>query len=165
MDTAISRVWPSTRKQAIFGQPSTALRAETSSISFGRAPTTVGPVIGYGANYVIGTEIHASRGRENMEQPAAFWVPSIGISGLAFYDGDEFPNWRGNAFVGGLSGNYQRLVRISLNGQTVLNREPMLVGAYRIRDVRVGPDGLVYIATDNIFGQPSEIIRLEPTDE
>ncbi|WP_428096758.1 PQQ-dependent sugar dehydrogenase [Candidatus Rariloculus sp.] len=123
------------------------------------------PVIGYGANYVVGTEIHASRGRANMEQPAAFWVPSIGISGLAFYDGDAFPNWRGNAFAGGLSGNYQRLVRISLSGQTVINREPMLVGEYRIRDVRVGPDGLLYIATDNIFGQPSEIIRLEPTDE
>ena len=123
------------------------------------------PVIGYGANYVSGTEIHASRGREGMEQPAAFWVPSIGISGLAFYEGDAFPNWRGNAFMGGLSGNYQRLVRISLNGQTVVNREPLLLGDYRIRDVRVGPDGLVYIATDNIFGQPTAIVRLEPTEE
>ena len=123
------------------------------------------PVIGYGANYVSGTEIHAARGREGMEQPAAFWVPSIGISGLAFYEGDEFPNWRGDAFVGGLSGNYQRLVRVSLNGQTVINREPLLVGDYRIRDVRVGPDGLLYIATDNIFGQPSAIVRLEPTEE
>ena len=123
------------------------------------------PVIGYGANYVTGTEIHASRNREGMEQPAAFWVPSIGISGLAFYEGDAFPNWRGDAFVGGLSGNYQRLVRLSVNGQTVVNREPLLLGDYRIRDVRVGPDGLLYIATDNIFGQPSAIVRLEPTEE
>jgi glucose/arabinose dehydrogenase len=64
-----------------------------------------------------------------------------------------------------MSGNYQRLVRISLNGETVIGREPLLVGAYRIRDVRVGPDGLLYLAIDNIYGQPSEIVRLEPTDE
>jgi aldose sugar dehydrogenase len=123
------------------------------------------PVIGYGANYVVGTEIHAERSREGMEQPAAFWVPSIGISGLTFYQGDEFPNWKGNAFVGGMSGNYQRLVRVSLNGEIVVGREPLLVGEYRIRDVREGPDGLVYLAIDNIYGQPSPILRLEPTDE
>jgi aldose sugar dehydrogenase len=123
------------------------------------------PVIGYGANYVSGTEIHTDRYREGMEQPKAFWVPSIGISGLAFYQGDAFPNWKGNAFVGGMSGNYQQLVRVSLDGQTVTNREPLLVGEYRIRDVREGPDGFLYIAVDNIFGQPSPIVRLEPTDE
>jgi len=122
-------------------------------------------VIGYGANYVVGTEIHAARNKEGMEQPKAFWVPSIGISGLAFYAGDEFPNWRGNAFVGGMSGAYQQLVRVSLTEQVVIGREPLLVGEYRIRDVRVGPDGLVYLAIDNIFGQPSPIVRLEPTDE
>jgi len=123
------------------------------------------PVIGYGANYVVGTEIHATRNKEGMEQPAAFWVPSIGISGLAFYTGDEFPNWQGNAFVGGMSGNYQQLVRISLNGNTVISREPLLVGEYRIRDVREGPDGFLYLAIDNIYGQPSDIVRLEPADE
>jgi aldose sugar dehydrogenase len=123
------------------------------------------PVIGYGANYVVGTEIHSEREREGMEQPAAFWVPSIGISGLTFYQGDQFPNWKGNAFVGGMSGNYQRLVRVSLNGETVVGREPLLVGEYRIRDVREGPDGLLYLAIDNIYGQPSPIVRLEPTDE
>ena len=123
------------------------------------------PVIGYGANYVVGTEIHKSRYQDGMEQPAAFWVPSIGISGLVFYQGDEFPNWKGNAFVAGMSGAYQQLVRISLNGNTVLNREPLLVGEYRIRDVREGPDGFLYLATDNIYGQPSAIVRLEPTEE
>jgi len=122
------------------------------------------PVIGYGANYTIGTNLHRGREREGMEQPAAFWVPSIGISGLMFYTGDAFPNWKGNAFVGGMSGNYQRLVRISLNGETVTSREPLLVGQFRIRDVRQGPDGLVYIATDNIFSQPSPIVRLEPAN-
>lgn len=124
------------------------------------------PVIGYGANYVVGTEIHATRYREGMEQPAAFWVPSIGISGLSFYQGDQFPNWQGNAFVGGMSGNYQRLVRVSLSADgVVLNREPLLVGEYRIRDVRTGPDGFLYLAIDNIYGQPTPILRLEPVDE
>jgi glucose/arabinose dehydrogenase len=121
------------------------------------------PVIGYGANYVVGTEIHADRYREGMEQPRAFWVPSIGISALLFYQGDKFPNWKGNAFVAGMSGNYRQLVRISLTGDVVINREPLLVGEYRIRDVREGPDGFVYLATDNMFpNQPSPIVRLEP---
>jgi len=121
------------------------------------------PVIGYGANYTLGTEIHAARNKEGMEQPKAYFVPSIGISGLMLYTGDRFPNWKGNAFVGGMAGNYRQLVRFSLNGPVVTNRQPLLVGEYRIRDVRQGPDGLVYIAVDNQFpGQPSNIIRLEP---
>jgi glucose/arabinose dehydrogenase len=121
------------------------------------------PVIGYGANYTLGTEIHAARNKEGMEQPKAFFVPSIGISGLMLYTGDQFPNWKGNVFVGGMSGNYRQLVRFSVNGPVVTNRQPLLVGEYRIRDVRQGPDGFVYIAVDNQFpGQPSNIIRLEP---
>jgi glucose/arabinose dehydrogenase len=121
------------------------------------------PVIGYGANYTLGTEIHAARNKEGMEQPKAFFVPSIGISGLMLYTGDKFPNWKGNLFVGGMSANYRQLVRFSVNGTVVTNREPLLVREYRIRDVRQGPDGFVYIAVDNQFpGQPSNIIRLEP---
>jgi glucose/arabinose dehydrogenase len=123
------------------------------------------PVIGYGANYTIGTELHAGRERAGMDQPAAFWVPSIATSGLAMYHGAAFPNWEGNLLVGGMSAQFQQLARMSLNGTTVTGREGMLQGQYRIRDVRVGPDGFVYIATDNIFGNPSSIIRLEPTDE
>ena len=123
------------------------------------------PVIGYGQNYTTGTDLHRGREREGMAQPQAFWVPSIGISGITIYTGDAFPNWKGNIFVGGMSANYRQLVRVSLNGETVTNREPLLVGDYRIRDVRQGPDGFVYIAVDNIFGQPTPIIRLEPDDE
>ena len=121
------------------------------------------PVIGYGANYVSGTEIHASRGRTGMEQPAAFWVPSIGTSGLAVYTGDEFPNWKGNLFVGGMSDHHRRLARVSLEGTTVASREPLLMDAYRIRDVREGPDGYLYLALDDRAGGMSEIVRLEPT--
>ncbi len=123
------------------------------------------PVIGYGANYVTGTEIHASRYRGGMEQPAAFWTPSIGISGLLFYQGDQFPNWQGDAFVAGMAGDYQRLVRIAFDGQIVTYRQPLLVGEFRIRDVREGPDGYIYLALDDTSGQPSNIVRLEPVDE
>jgi glucose/arabinose dehydrogenase len=80
-----------------------------------------------------------------------------------FYTGEAFPNWKGNAFLGGMAGNYRQLVRVTINGETVANREPLLVGQYRARDVRQGPDGFVYIAVDNQFpGQPSNIVRLEP---
>ena len=90
-------------------------------------------------------------------------MPSIGISGLMLYTGDKFPNWKGNIFVGGMAANYRQLVRFSVNDKVVTNREPLLVREYRIRDIRQGPDGFVYIATDNQFpGQPSSIIRLEP---
>jgi glucose/arabinose dehydrogenase len=66
-------------------------------------------------------------------------------------------------FTGGMAGNYRQLVRFSVNGTTVTNRESLLPREYRIRDVRQGPDGFVYIAADNQFpGQPSNIIRLEP---
>jgi len=119
------------------------------------------PVIGYGVNYTLGTEIHKTRYKEGMEQPKAFFVPSIAIAGLAFYEGDKFPNWKGNAFVGGMNA-YRQLVRFSLNGPVVTNREGLLPGQYRIRDVRQGPDGFIYIAVDNQFGQPTPIIRLEP---
>jgi glucose/arabinose dehydrogenase len=123
------------------------------------------PVIGYGANYNVGTEIHPARNREGMEQPAAFWVPSIATSGLAVYHGDAFENWEGNLFVGGMSPQHRRLSRVMLNGDVVTNREPLLQGVYRIRDVRVGPDGLIYIATDNQYGNPTPVVRLVPNDE
>jgi glucose/arabinose dehydrogenase len=119
------------------------------------------PVIGYGANYTVGTEIHANRYNAGMEQPVAFWVPSIAICGLMFYEGSVFPNWKGNAFVGGMSA-YRQLARLAINNHTLTNREPLLLGQYRIRDVRQGPDGFVYLATDNIYSQPTAILRLEP---
>ena len=98
-----------------------------------------------------------------MEQPKAFWVPSIGISGLMFYTGDKFPNWKGNVFLGGMSAQWRQLVRVTLGGETVANREPLLFGQYRFRDVREGPDGYIYIATDSQGpNQTSAIIRLEP---
>jgi glucose/arabinose dehydrogenase len=121
------------------------------------------PVITYGMNYRVGTDI-GSRAHDGMEQPAAFWVPSIAPSGLMIYTGDKFPEWQGNAFVGGMSAQYQHLSRVMLEGTRVTNREALLQGEMRIRDVRQGPDGFIYIATDNQLGNPSPIVRLEPAD-
>ena len=118
------------------------------------------PVIGFGVNYTTGAAIHSGTMREGMEQPRQVWVPSIGISGAMFYTGDRFPEWRGSLFVGGMAG--QQLVRLTLNGQRVAGREDLVPQRGRIRDVRQGPDGLIYLVTDNREGQPTPIYRLEP---
>ena len=120
------------------------------------------PVIGYGVNYRSGTAIHPSGEREGMEQPKTFWIPSIGASGLMIYDGDAFPEWRGDIFAGGLAATHRRLSRISVDGGRVMTRESLLHDVFRIRDVRQGPDGFIYLATDNRAGGLTDIVRLEP---
>ena len=120
------------------------------------------PVIGYGANYRSGSAIHEAAEREGMEQPVHFWVPSIATSGLLFYTGDRFPAWRGSAFVGGLAG--EQLARLTLDGRRVTDEETLLPGIGRIRDVRQGPDGYIYLAIDHRGGDPSAIVRLEPVN-
>jgi glucose/arabinose dehydrogenase len=120
------------------------------------------PVIGFGVNYQTGLAIHSGTHRQGMEQPVHVWVPSIGISGAMFYTGDRFPQWRGNLFVGGMAG--ERLVRLTLNGQRVVNQEDLAQRMGRIRDVRQGPDGLIYLVTDNREGKPTPVYRLEPVE-
>jgi len=90
------------------------------------------PVIGYGLQYG-GSVIHASSEREGMEQPAHYWLPSIGTSGLLVYTGDRFPAWRGNIFAGGLVG--QQIGRVTLDGQRVTSVEPLLRGMGCVRDI------------------------------
>ena len=120
------------------------------------------PVIGYGVNYRSGTAIHPSGEREGMEQPKTFWIPSIGASGLMIYDGDAFPEWRGDIFAGGLAATHRRLSRITVDGGRVMTRESLLHDVFRIREVRQGPDGFIYLATDNRAGGLTDIVRLEP---
>jgi glucose/arabinose dehydrogenase len=120
------------------------------------------PVIGFGVNYTTGTAIHAGTHRQGMEQPAHVWVPSIGISGLMFYTGDRFPEWRGNAFVGGMGG--ERLVRLTLDGQRVTGAENLVERMGRIRDVRQGPDGYIYLVTDDRQGGATPVLRMEPVE-
>ena len=120
------------------------------------------PVIGYGVNYTTGLAIHAGTHREGMEQPLHIWVPSIGISGLMVYTGDRFPQWTGNLMTGGMDG--QRLTRLTLAGRTVSSDEVLLRGMGRIRDVRQGLDGYIYLAMDDGDGKPTPVVRLEPVD-
>jgi glucose/arabinose dehydrogenase len=115
------------------------------------------PVIGYGIDY-SGAKIHESTAREGMEQPIKYWVPSIAPSGMAFYTADLFPKWTGSLFTGALAG--KMLVRLSLNGNTVTGEERLLQNLNeRIRDVRQGPDGALWLLTDNSAGR---ILRVSP---
>jgi glucose/arabinose dehydrogenase len=118
------------------------------------------PVVGFGVNYRTGAAIHQGTHREGMEQPVHVWVPSIGVSGLLLYTGDRFPQWKGSLFAGGLAG--EQLARLTLDGQRATLEETLVRRQGRIRDVRQGPDGLIYLAIDNRQGQPTPILRLEP---
>ncbi len=115
------------------------------------------PVITYGVNYGTGTAIGEGRRKAGMAQPLYQWTPSIAPSGMAFYDAAAFPRWRGNLLVGALK--FQMLVRLTLDGERVVGEERLLEGIGRIRDVRVGPDGLIYLLTDEANGR---LLRLEP---
>ncbi|HEX9632826.1 MAG TPA: PQQ-dependent sugar dehydrogenase [Gemmatimonadales bacterium] len=117
------------------------------------------PVVGYGVNYGSGTAIHSGTRREGMEPPVHFWVPSIATSGLLIYTGERFPQWRGNLFVGGLAG--QQLARLTMDGRRVVSEETLVRGMGRIRDVRQGPDGFIYLVIDG-EGQRPSVVRLEP---
>ena len=122
------------------------------------------PVVGYGVNYRSGSAIHEGTLREGIEPPVHFWVPSIATSGLLIYTGDRFPEWRGNIFVGGMGG--EQLARLTLDSDShrVEIEETLVHGRGRIRDVRQGPDGYIYLAIEDRQGAPTPVLRLEPTD-
>jgi glucose/arabinose dehydrogenase len=98
--------------------------------------------------------------RDAMEHPVHFWVPSIATCGLMIYTGDKFPGWRGNIFVGGLGG--MQLARLTMDGQDVASEETLIQGFGRVRDVRQGPDGYIYVAIGSRGGAPSAVYRMEP---
>ena len=116
------------------------------------------PIITHGVNYGLGTKIGEGQTKPGMVQPLQVWVPSIAPSGMAFITGSQFPHWQGNLLVGALRG--QMLVRLILDGEKVLGEERLLQGQIgRVRDVRMGPDGFVYLLTDEAQGA---LLRLEP---
>ena len=95
--------------------------------------------------------------KPGMEQPVKYWVPSIAPSGMAFYTGELFPAWKGSLLVGALAG--QMLVRLTLDGEKVTGEERLLQGLReRIRDVRVGADGAIYLVTDNYAGRILKVV-------
>jgi glucose/arabinose dehydrogenase len=123
------------------------------------------PTVSYGRQYP-GPRVSEHAWKEGVEEPLVVWLPSIGISGMAFYGGDKFPAWKGNLFVGSMRTgelNYTgHLERIVFNDKyEELRRESMLTDLrQRIRDVRQGPDGLLYVLTEEEDGA---LLRIEPT--
>ncbi|MGL6289779.1 MAG: PQQ-dependent sugar dehydrogenase [Silanimonas sp.] len=114
------------------------------------------PVITYGINYNGTTIGDGLKEKDGMEQPLHQWTPSIGASGLAFYTADRFPAWKGNAFVGALA--LTHLERVVLDGERVTDTEVLLDDwNERIRDVRQGPDGALYVLTDARNGQVAKV--------
>jgi len=125
------------------------------------------PIVSYGRDY-WGNPLSKRPTRDGIEDPLVVWLPSIGVTGMSFYTGERFPNWKRNLFVAGLreggiprTGQIQRIV---FNDQwQELRREPLLTDLHqRIRDIRQGPDGLLYIVTAEKQGA---LLRLEPADE
>src|SRR6266436_400857 len=125
------------------------------------------PIISYGRAYngdLTGdtsgptSEQHQMPG---MEEPFLIWLPSIAPSGLAFYTGDQLPAWKGNIFVGGMRGMVLQRIVLNAKGMPILRENLLTEIKQRIRDVRQGPDGLLYLLTDETKGA---LLRLEPVD-
>jgi aldose sugar dehydrogenase len=115
------------------------------------------PVISYGREY-SGGEIGEGTSKPGLEQPVYYWDPSIAPSGMTFYTGDKFPAWKGSLFVGALK--FQLLARLEVDGDRIVREERLLTDmGERIRDVRQGPDGYLYLLTDEDDGR---LLRLEP---
>ncbi len=116
------------------------------------------PIISYGAEY-SGAKIGEGTAKSGMEQPIYYWDPSIAVSGLAFYMADLFPQWKGNLFVGGLNGRH--IDRLVLDGDQVVAHEQLLLDLReRIRDVRQGLDGALWVLTDD--DEDGKILRIIP---
>ena len=144
---------------------------------FAQVITPNGRILGHEATGVVhalgdgvthdwnGARIHEATSKPGMEQPIKYWVPSIAPSGMAFYDGKLMPAWKGNVFVGGMQRgeitNTGRLERVVFNDKMEeLRRESLLTELFqRIRDVRQGPDGFLYVLTEE---QDGALLRIEP---
>ena len=118
------------------------------------------PVISYGKEYWSQNAVGEGTHKIGMAQPVHHWIPSIAPSGMAFYSGNRFPQWQGNLFIGSLK--FGELVRLEIDASRVVHEERLLNGDFgRIRDVRLGPDGLLYLLTDSRNGH---LLRLEPVE-
>ena len=118
------------------------------------------PVITYGVNYITGTRIGEGTDKQGMEQPTFTWVPSIGTSGMTFVSGQAFPKWKNNLILGGLKNGH--LVRIAIRKNRISDYETIFENKFgRIRDVRQGPKGDIYLLTDESNGK---LLRLTAID-
>ncbi len=123
------------------------------------------PLVSYGRNY-DGTVLTEDTRRDGTEQPRFYWVPSIGITNVLFYTGDRFPMWRGQLLVAGHGA--MQVQRVRLEGRGTNEREAILTPVLRrrFRDLRQGPDGLLYVVTSDIGSQAKtgSVLRIEPAD-
>ena len=113
------------------------------------------PEITYGKNY-SGTTITKYTHKEGMEQPVIHWTPSIAVCGIDFYDGELFNNWKNNLLVSSLK--FERLYRLEIDDDKVIDQEIIYEAGSRIRDVQTGPEGFIYIALED----PGRIVRFMP---
>ncbi len=118
------------------------------------------PVITYGMNY-DGTPVSDKVEARGMEQPVMHWTPSIAPSEIEFYNGDRFPRWKNQLFLGTLA--TQKLLRFEIERGRVTHTEEMFKGLGRIRDIKTGPDGCLYLAIESI-GRPGRVVRMVPAD-
>ena len=114
------------------------------------------PLVTHGVD-LDGSVISDLRSAPGMEDPAKVWTPVVSPSGIAFYEGDAFPGWRGSLFVAAL--NAPGLVRLSTEGDRITGEERLLAGLVRMRHVVQGPDGRLYVLTDEADGR---VLRLDP---
>ena len=117
------------------------------------------PEITYGMNY-NGTPITGNTAQEGMEQPVTYWVPSLAVSAVEYYQGNQFPKWRDHLLLASLAAQELRL--LTLEGQRVVSQEILLKNQGRIRDVVTGRDGFIYLALEERSTNTSRIVRLVP---
>jgi len=115
------------------------------------------PVITYGINY-NGTIITEDKEKKGMEQPVHYWVPSIGPCGMEMVTSDKYPNWKGNFLIGSMS--FQFLSRVEMDGKKFVKEEKLMEKVGRVRAIRQGPDGYLYVATE----LPGKILKLVPKE-
>jgi glucose/arabinose dehydrogenase len=120
------------------------------------------PLVTYGREY-SGDFVQTGHKQAGMEEPLVYWVPSIGVSGITFYTSDRFPTWKGSVFVGGMDSS-RRIDRLVFNDKGLPTRRESLLTELkqRIRDVRQGPDGHLYVLTDEDAGA---LLRIEPVPQ
>jgi glucose/arabinose dehydrogenase len=118
------------------------------------------PIVTYGMNY-DGTPISDKTHAPGMVDPVLYWTPSIAVSEIEFYTGNRFPKWKNNLFVGSLA--QQKFLRLVVEKGKVVHREDIFERHGRVRDIKTGPDGFIYLALEFI-GKPGRIVRLVPAD-
>ncbi|HUG13165.1 MAG TPA: PQQ-dependent sugar dehydrogenase [Opitutaceae bacterium] len=120
------------------------------------------PVVTHGINY-DGTPVSETTQADGMEPPARYWTPSIAVSPITFYSGEKFPRWKNSLFLGSLA--QQKFIRFEIDGPRLVREEELFTGLGRVRDIKTGPDGFLYVALEQIGAASGRLVRLVPADE